>query len=182
MKKLLACAAAAVAMFAVGTADAKKPANPGNGPGNPGISVQGIDLVPVSMNFKVKSKQGVNQINNFSFYIANVGDTDAPNSRVEFYLSADPVFSPIDDPLNPTDVPDVLIHSQSLGKVKAGKSKKRTVGGGHLKQIQASLGGLPLTGYVIAVIDSTNVVAETIDPLLLLDGEANNTIFYELPN
>ena len=181
MKKWIACAAVAALVFAVGSADAKKPNKPGNGNGNPNTTVPGTDLVPVSMNFKVKNKQGVNQINNFSFYIANIGDTGAPNSRVDFYLSADSLFSPVDDPLNPADVPDVLIHSQSLGKVKAGKSKKRTVGGGHLKQIQAGLGDVPLSGYIIAVIDSTNVLLETGDPILL-DGETNNTINYALPN
>ena len=35
---------------------------------------------------------------------------------------------------------------------------------------------------VIAVIDSTNVVAEAVDPLNMIDGEANNTIYYALPN
>ncbi len=178
MKQWFVCAAVAVMIAAAGSADAKKPVTPGG----PNVTVQGTDLVPMSMSFKVKSKNGINQINNFSFYIANVGDTDAPNSRVEFWLSSDTLFSPVDDPLNPTDVPDVLIHSQSLGKVKAGKSKKRTVGGGHLKQIQSVLGDVPLTGNIIAVIDSTNVVAETIDPLLMQDGEANNTIYYALPN
>ena len=142
MKKWFACAAIAATVVAVGSVDAKKPVNPGNGNGN-GVLVPGINLVGEDFRFKAKNKQGVTTLNNFSFTVANVGDTDASNSRIEFWLSDG-------------DAATTPIHTQSLGKIKAGSFKKRTVGGGLLKQVDAASGQ-----YIVAVIDSTGLVLET---------------------
>lgn len=145
-KSSLVCAAVAATILAAATADAKKP---GNSP-----SVPGIDLAAGSFSVKAKSKKGVMSVNNFSLSVLNVGDTDAKNSRIEFWLSADDVLTTTSDPMTST-VADQIIHTQSLGTVKAGSAKKRTVGGGLLKQLNAASGQ-----YIIAVIDADDSVAE----------------------
>ena len=50
---------------------------------------------------------------------------------------------------------DTLIHRQSLGTVKAGKEKSRTIGGGLINRYETT--GM----YIIALIDSANQVAES---------------------
>src|SRR5688500_7097614 len=111
MKWLYCVAVAATAMIA-GSAFAQNPvAVP--------ITQMGIDLFGHSFDYKAKEKKGVVSVNNFTFYIANQGDTDAPNSRIEYWLSDDAVFNEVPDPMDPASTADVLIHTQSLGKVKA---------------------------------------------------------------
>jgi hypothetical protein len=90
--------------------------------------------------------------------------TANPLSRVEFYLSDDTVLTTATDEV--TTVADTLLHSVSLGAVKSGKTKKRTLGGGHLKQANAVSGQ-----YVIALVDSDNVLSETL--------ESNNVVVSE---
>lgn len=98
-------------------------------------------------------------MNNLTLTVENNGSADAPNSRVEFYLSDDATYATAPNELSATV--DKLIHRQSLGTVKARKFKKRTVGGGLLKKL-----GSPSGKYIIAVLDADNGVTET--------DEANN--------
>ncbi len=152
----------AAATLMAGSAFAQKP-------GSVPVTEEGIDLLGNSFTYKVKQKQGVTSVNNLTFYIANQGDSDAPNSRIEYWLSDDAVFNEVADPMVPGSTADVLIHTQSLGKVKSGKTKKRTVGGGLLKGLGV------LTGkYYIAVIDADNVLLEA--------DEVNNTFTSQIPN
>lgn len=153
MKSWFICAAAFALAVSAGSADAKKgQKGPNNGGG--GIVVfGGPDLVGESIQFKIKCKQGLCQLNNFRLMVKNQGDVDMPNSRVEFWLSDDTLLDTITDP--ETFLSDTLIHTQSLGKIKAGKTKKRTVGGGHLKQLGAVSGQ-----HIIAVVNPGGVVPE----------------------
>jgi hypothetical protein len=177
MRKVIALAAAFALAATVGTVDAKpknKPAKPAKvkkqKPGKPGTSELGIaDLAGSAITFKVKTKPTGSQINNFTLWVDNLGDADAQNSRVEFWLSDDNVLTTSVDPLATIPVAvDTLIHTQSLGKIKAGRSKKRTVGGGHLKKL------VLLPGQsIFAVVDADNTVVE-------LD-ELNNILGAPLP-
>ena len=121
------------------------------------------DLEALSITIKSNCKSSPCKINNVSLSVGNNGG-NASNSRVEFYLSDDTVLTTATDEV--TTVADTLLHSVSLGAVKAGKTKKRTLGGGHLKQASAASGQ-----YVIALVDSDNVLSETL--------ESNNIVVSE---
>lgn len=134
----------------------------------PGGAVEGIDLAGLRFDIKAKSKQGTTSVNNFTLWLINQGNQDASNSRVEFYLSDDAVLTTQTNVMDPLTTVDQLIHTQALGKVKAGRTKKRTVGGGLLKQLSATSGQ-----YIFAVIDA--------DDDLLEADEQNNILFDQLP-
>lgn len=125
-------------------AQAKKP---GSVPGTPDLAGAGIVV-------KSKSNATTSTINNLTLLIDNNGSGDAANSRVEFYLSDDTTLTTTPDEL--TSVTDTLIHSQSVGTVKANRTKKRTLGGGLLKKA-----GATTNQHVIAVLDSTNLLEES---------------------
>lgn len=112
------------------------------------------DLTGRSISFRVKCKETSCTVNNLTLTVDNDGSADAPNTRVEFYLSDDATYTTTPDELSPTV--DRLIHRQALGTVKARKFKKRTVGGGLLKKAQATTGQ-----YVIAVLDADEQTSET---------------------
>jgi hypothetical protein len=138
--------------FAVSSAFASKPPQTGN-----------ADLVTTNITFKLKCDATTCTVNNLSVYIENQGTADAGNSSVQYWLSTDDVLS--------TDT-DALIHTVSTGKIKAGKIKKRTLGGGLLKQAQANSGE-----YVIVVLDSAAVVDEGAS-----GGEDNNVSAHMIPS
>ena len=115
--------------------------------------IVGPDLEATSLSVKSKTRNLVTSINNVTVSLKNIGDADAPNSQITYYLSLDDVLTTQVDALNPTV--DTVLHTQSLGKVKAGKTKKSTLGGGHLKQAGATQGN-----YIIAVVDSKNNITE----------------------
>jgi subtilase family serine protease len=106
-----------------------------------------VDLEGTTITVKAKCTSDTCKIKNATLLVQNNGDEDTSNSRVAFYLSDDIIL---------TTVTDTLLHESSLGKVKVGKAKKRTLGGGHIKKAG------PVSGkYIIAVVDSTDVLAET---------------------
>lgn len=105
------------------------------------------DLSPASIELKVKCKETSCTVKNFRLYVDNIGDGDAKNSRIHYFLSDDTSLS--------TET-DVLIHQHSLGAIKAGKTKKKTVGGGVLKNAGAVPGQ-----YVIALVDADEQTTET---------------------
>jgi subtilase family serine protease len=117
--------------------------------------------VAVDLSVKSHGAPGTTAVNNMTLTVKNEGDVDAKNSRVEFYLSDDATLTTTPDALSSTT--DSLIHRVALGTVKAGKLKKRTLGGGLLKQLSATSGQ-----YVIAVVDADNTTSET--------NEANNVV------
>lgn len=118
------------------------------------------DLAPASITFKTKIKDGVESVKNFTLLVDNLGDGKAENTRLHYYLSDDDVLS--------TET-DLLFHQHSLGAVKVGKTKKKTVGGGVLKQAGAVSGQ-----YVLAVVDAEEAVEE-------LDEENNVVVSPVLP-
>jgi len=145
MKVLLSSLMAVAIAGSVTTAEAKKP--------KPNTGV-GIDLSAEKIVFKTKCKgEEFCKVNNFSLTVANLGAEDVKNTRVEFYLSDDNILTTTTDALNP--VADTLIHTQSLGKMKAGAKKKRTVGGGLLKKLAPQAGQ-----YVIGVVDANYNIEE----------------------
>ncbi len=152
MKSFIAIAVAAALVAVVGSADAAKGPKPGK-PGKPGVTVGLPDLSGESISFKTKCNGTTCTLNNLTFVVRNSGDGDMPNSSVSFYLSSDAVLTTETSELNP--IADNLIRIQSLGKVKAGKTKKRTLGGGLLKKLGAIQGQ-----YIIAVVDSNQSVLE----------------------
>jgi len=129
-------------------------------------STGSIELSVDEFTSKTKTKKGITSLNNVTVYVNNVGDTDAKKARIEWYVSDDDILTTATD--NPTTPPDTLIHSQALGNVKAGKAKKRTLGGGHLK------GLTPGTGqYLFVLVDSTYVIDE--------ENELDNILSTPLP-
>jgi hypothetical protein len=92
-------------------------------------------------------------VNNLSVSVRNNGGQSA-NAAVEFYLSDDETLTTTPDALSSTT--DVLLHRVSLGSVQAGRTKKKTLGGGHLKQASAASGM-----YVIAYVDAENQLVES---------------------
>lgn len=154
--------AAAVVALVPAYSIAKKPVKPGK----PGSGIGAPDLTGKSITFKTKCTETSCTVNNLTLTVENAGDADAKNSRVEFYLSDDATYTTTPDELSPTV--DKLVHRQALGTVKAGKFKKRTVGGGLLKKGQT----VPTTGkYVIAVLDADNDTSES--------NELNNVFISE---
>lgn len=117
------------------------------------------DLQATSMTFKTKCNDTTCTVKNLTVLIANNGTGDASNTSLDYYLS---------DDNNLTTETDTFVHRVSLGKVKAGKTKRRTLGGGLLKQHNAVSGQ-----YVFVVIDADNTLAETDD--------SNNTFSAPIP-
>ena len=145
MKVLLSSMLAIAIVGTAVTVEAKKP--------NPNTGV-GIDLSAEKIVFKTQCKgEDVCKVNNFSLTVANLGAEDIKNTRVEFYLSDDDILTTLTDEI--TTVADTLIHTQSLGAMKAGKTKKRTVGGGLLKKLAPQAGQ-----YVIGVVDANYDIEE----------------------
>lgn len=158
-------ALAAIAILSLAAAPAlllaKKPDGVGNGNGNGhghghghNTGGTGADLVGQSITFKSHCDATTCSVNNLTLVVKNQGDSDAPNSSVEFYLSDDTTLTTASDQLSTTT--DSLIHGVSLGSVKAHATKKRTVGGGLLKQLSSHSGQ-----YVIALLDADNTTSET---------------------
>jgi len=117
-----------------------------------------VDLEGTTITVKAKCTSGSTcKIKNVTLLVQNNGDEDTSNSRVAFYLSDDTVL---------TTETDTLLHESALGKVKVGKAKKRTLGGGVIKKAGAVSGK-----YIIGVADSTEVLAET--------NELNNNVASE---
>jgi subtilase family serine protease len=116
------------------------------------------DLLVSGITFKTKCDATTCTVNNVTTYVSNVGEGDADSSKLEYYLSNDDVLTT--DPLSPDA--DVFIHAVSMGKVKAGKIKKRTLGGGLLKQANMTMGQ-----YLFVVLDADQQVTEL--------SEDNNT-------
>ncbi|MGI8905750.1 MAG: CARDB domain-containing protein [Candidatus Sumerlaeaceae bacterium] len=158
----IVCVAASPALLS-----AKKPEGVGGGNGNAGGNKgdgTGADLTGVSIVFKTKCDATTCTVNNLTLTVRNQGGDDAKNSRVEFYLSDDTTLTTTPDELSSTT--DSLIHRVALGTVKAKKTKKRTVGGGLLKQLAAHSGQ-----YVIALLDADNTTSES--------NELNNVVVSE---
>ena len=89
-----------------------------------------------------------------SLHVQNIGEKDAPSSSVSFYLSADNTFS--ED--------DTLLKQLTAGKLKTGARKM-------IRWSISLPAGVTASGqYVIAVVDSQNVVLES--------NENNNQIAY----
>jgi len=156
-----ALAIAAIAVTALPLiAGAKKP---GHTPGKPGTNDGvGPDLVGERITLKYKCKDTSCTVQNFTLYVENAGDTRAKNSRIEYYLSDDTTLTTFseDEATTPTDK---ILHRHSLGNLHAGRTKKKTVGGGLLKQRKAQTGQ-----YIIALLDADNTTSET--------DEANNIV------
>jgi subtilase family serine protease len=134
---------------------AVRPVDPGNGHGHGnGHSSGDPDLVGQSITFKSHCNATTCTVNNLTLVVKNQGGGDAGNSRVEFYLSDDTTLTTTPDELSSST--DSLIHRVSLGTVKANKTKRRTVGGGLLKQLSSHSGQ-----YVIAVLDADNTTSES---------------------
>ena len=150
MRMSLAGAAICALLFTA-TAQAKKPGT---------VPVIGPDLAGTSISVKTKCTPTTCSVNNLTVNVRNLGDADAPNTRISFYLSADDVLTTQSDGMNVVDIP---LHTQSLGTVKAGKTKKRTLGGGLLKKA-GYVGG----SYIFVVLDSDDTLVEA--------DETNNTI------
>ena len=118
------------------------------------------DLHATTMSFKTKCDATTCTVKNLTVLIENQGSGDAANATLDYYLSDDNVL---------TTETDTFVHRVSLGKVKAGKIKKRTLGGGLLKQHSAGSGQ-----YVFVVIDADNSLVETDD--------TNNTYGQVIPS
>ena len=152
MNALKTCTLLGAAVLMMGTAQAKKPGT---------VPVIGPDLAVYSFGLKTKCGPATCAVNNATLVVRNEGDADVANCRVTFYLSTDTTLTTQTDALNP--VADIPLHTQSLGTVKAGRTKKRTLGGGLLKKASPASGN-----YVIAEIDSDNAIEEA--------NELNNII------
>ncbi len=123
------------------------------------------DLSGTAMTFKQKCKDNSCQVSSVTFTALNAGTGDA-NCTVSFYLSNDAALA---FPPAPADSNgDKLIQTVSLGKIKAAANKKRTLGGGLLKQANAVAGQ-----YIIAVVNTTQDCGET--------NTANNTYSALIP-
>ncbi|MGI8905253.1 MAG: CARDB domain-containing protein [Candidatus Sumerlaeaceae bacterium] len=107
------------------------------------------DLQTTSITFKTKCKETTCTIKNVTTLIENIGTGDAANTSLDYYLSADNIL---------TTETDTFVHRVSLGKVKAGKTKKRTLGGGLLKQHNVVSGQ-----YLFVVIDADGTLVELDD-------------------
>lgn len=142
------------ALLAISLAVQAKPGGGGGRPNQGGTP----DLTGRSFTLKTKTRGTSTTVNNATVIIANEGDGDSSNTRVQYYLSDDAVYTT--DPLLGT--PDSLFHTVSLGKVKANKTKKRTIGGGLFKNLS------PSGKFIIAVIDPDNIITES--------NETNNTV------
>lgn len=108
------------------------------------------DLSATSITLKIKA----DTVKNATLHVTNNGGK-ALNSVVEFYLSEDETLTTTPDEL--TSTADLLLHRVSLGTVQAGRTKKKTLGGGHLKKADVPTSGKILIGLV----DAENSVAET---------------------
>lgn len=117
------------------------------------------DLQATSMTFKTKCNTTTCTVKNLTVLITNNGTGDASNASLDYYLSDDSTL---------TTETDTFVHRVALGKVKAGKTRKRTLGGGLLKQHDAGSGD-----YVFVVIDADGVTSET--------NENNNTFGAPIP-
>jgi hypothetical protein len=113
-----------------------------------------VDLTVTDITSKTKCDDTTCTIKNLTVLIQNTGTGDAANAALDYYVSADNTL---------TTETDRFVHRVSLGKIKAGKTKKRTLGGGLLKQANAVSGQ-----FIFAVIDADNTLAESND---------NNNIF-----
>jgi subtilase family serine protease len=125
----------------------------------PGTGVALPDLTGDSIAFRSHCSATTCTVNNLTLIVRNEGTGDASNTRVDFYLSDDTSLTTTPDTLSSTT--DTLLHTVALGTVKAHQFKKRTLGGGLLKQNAAHAGQ-----YVIALLDADNETTET--------DEANN--------
>lgn len=86
------------------------------------------------------------------FLAKNIGDRDAGQSRLKYYLSSDATL----------DSGDTQLKQEDLGTIKAGETKRR--------QFSANVNS-PVTGkFLIAFVDANQNVAET--------NENNNTVIY----
>lgn len=112
------------------------------------------DLSGVEITFQQKCKNNPCQVSSLTFTALNAGAGDAAGCSVKFYLSNDSI---LDLPSGPGDPDaDVLIKSLSFGKIKSDGNKKRTLGGGLLKQANAVAGE-----YIIAVLTTSGECAES---------------------
>jgi uncharacterized repeat protein (TIGR01451 family) len=87
-----------------------------------------------------------------TFTVRNIGDATAGNSRLRCFISDDAVL----------DADDTPVGAQSVGSLKAGQSKQRTV--------TANLAGDQSSRFLIASVDAEGQVAET--------NEMNNVIVH----
>lgn len=159
--RVLAVCAGLAVLVSPAILSATKPDGAGNGNGNGngngggnGHSVGAADLVGQSITFRSHCNATTCTVNNLTLVVKNQGDGDAPNTRVEFYLSDDTTLTTAPDEL--TSTTDSLIHRVALGTVKAHHTKRRTVGGGLLKKLSSHSGQ-----YVIALLDADNDTSET---------------------
>jgi hypothetical protein len=136
--------------FIVSSAFCAKPPQSGN-----------ADLVTTDAFIKIKCDDTTCTVKKVTIYIENEGTADA-STTLQYWLSSDDVFSP---------GTDTLLHTVATGKIKAGKIKKRTLGGGLLKHANASSGQ-----YVIVVLDEGNTVDEG-----ATGGEDNNVSAHVIP-
>jgi hypothetical protein len=115
------------------------------------------DLAGTTITLKLKcTAEGGCNVKNATFVFQNAGVVDADNSFVEFWLSDDTTLS--------TDT-DTLVHRVATGKVKAGKSKKKTMGGGLLQQFT-------MNKHILGVLDADHTVGES---------NENNNVFASDP-
>ena len=157
MKLGLSALCALLVVGASASLQAKPPVTSGN-----------IDLAVDSFTSKTKTKtkNEVTSLKNVTVYVSNLGDTDAKKARIDWYVSADDILTTATD--NETTPADTLVHSQAIGTVKPGKLKKRTLGGGLLKNMDYDS-----SSSLFVVLDSTYVLDET--------NEENNVDSTPLP-
>lgn len=157
--RVLAVCAGLAVLVSPAILSATKPDGTGNGNGHGngnggGHSTGDADLVGQSITFRTHCNATTCTVNNLTLVVKNEGAGDAPNTRVAFYLSDDTTLTTAADELSSTT--DSLIHKVALGTVKAHHTKRRTVGGGLLKQLASHSGQ-----YVIALLDADNTTSES---------------------
>jgi hypothetical protein len=104
------------------------------------------DLQGTTMTLKLKcTDAGGCNVRNATFVFTNSGAQDAANSFLEFWLSDDTIFDPS---------VDTLVKRVAIGKLKSGKTKKRTMGNGLIQEFT-------MNKHILAVLDIDNVVEES---------------------
>lgn len=149
MKKFLVVLAAVAFVAAAGSADAKGKKSK-NAVEHDGVAELSADNVLLH----VKAGKGGKHVKKAILLLSNTGSATAVNgARVEWWLSNDDVLT-TEHSGTFVEV-DRMIASQSIGKVKAGRQIKRTLGGGALKGQVLRPGQ-----YLFAVVDPDGVVPE----------------------
>lgn len=100
------------------------------------------------------SRKGTSRALRGTFVVSNRGDKDAANSSLLFYLSDDPV----------SVQGDLLLKTMPVGKVKAGKTSRKSL------NVSLPAGRNASARYVIAVVDGSGAIAEA--------NEFNNSVPY----